>query len=65
MIETFFFLFGLGFSLLVYFHSIRKTPYSAIKKAFFFLVTLIGITGTLFLFGVLVAHFLRSIGAPQ
>jgi hypothetical protein len=60
MIETFFFLFGLGFSFLVYFRSIRKTPYTAPKKAVFFLFTLIGITGTLFLFGVLVAYFLRK-----
>jgi uncharacterized membrane protein len=60
MIETFFFLFGLGFSFLVYFHSIRKTAHSAPKKAVFSLFTFIGITGTLFLFGVLVAYFLRK-----
>ncbi len=59
MIETFCFLFGLGFSILVYFRSIRKTGYSWPKKAAYFLFTFIGITGTVFLFGVLVADFLR------
>lgn len=60
MIEAFFFILGAGFSLLVYFSSIRKTPYPAPKKAFYSLITFIGITGTLFLFGVLIAHFLRK-----
>ncbi len=59
MIEAFCFLFGLGFSILVYFRSIRKTGYSWPKKAAYFLFTFIGITGTVFLFGVLVADFLR------
>lgn len=63
MFETFCFLFGLGFSFLVYFRSIRKTAYSQPKKAFYFLLTLIGITGTLFLFGVLVADKLRNMRA--
>jgi uncharacterized membrane protein (DUF106 family) len=63
MIETLCFIFGLGFSFLVYFRSIRKTNYSRLKKAFYFLFTLIGITGTLFLFGVLVADKLRSLRA--
>ena len=62
MFETFCFLFGLGFSFLVYVRSIRKTDYSRPKKAFYFLLTLIGITGTLFLFGVLVADKLRNLG---
>ena len=61
MIETFFFLFGLGFSFLVYFRSIRKTDYSWPKKAIYFFFTLIGITGTLFLFGVLVADKIRAL----
>ena len=60
MIEQVSFLFGLGFSFLVYVRSIRKTDYSRPKKAFYFLLTLIGITGTLFLFGVLVADKLRN-----
>jgi len=59
MIELICFLAGLGFSLLVYFRSIRTANEPPLKKAFFFLFTLIGITGTLFLFGVLTAHFLR------
>ncbi len=64
MIEQVGFLFGLGFSFLVYFRSIRKTNYSRPKKAFYFLLTLIGITGTLFLFGVLVADKVRNMRAP-
>lgn len=63
MFETFCFLVGLGFSFLVYFRSIRRTDYSQPKKAFYFLLTLIGITGTLFLFGVLVADKLRNMRA--
>ena len=63
MIEMFCFSFGLGFSFLVYFRSIRKTDYSWPKKAFYFLFTLIGITGTLFLFGVLIADKLRNMRA--
>lgn len=63
MIETFCFLFGLGFSFLVYFRSIRKTHYSWPKKSIYFFFTLVGITGTLFLFGVLVADKLRTMGA--
>jgi hypothetical protein len=63
MFETFSFLAGLGFSFLVYARSIRKTDYSRTKKAFYFLLTLIGITGTLFLFGVLVADKLRRLRA--
>jgi hypothetical protein len=63
MFETLSFLAGLGFSILVYARSIRKTDYSRTKKAFYFLLTLIGITGTLFLFGVLVADKLRHLMA--
>ncbi len=59
MIEAFSLLFGLGFSLLVYWQSIRKMQYSRPKKAFYFFMTLIGITGTVFLSGVLIGHFLR------
>ncbi|HSQ78675.1 MAG TPA: hypothetical protein VLN91_07255 [Nitrospirota bacterium] len=60
MVEQVSFLVGLGFSFLVYVRSIRRTDYSRPKKAFYFLLTLIGITGTLFLFGVLVADKLRN-----
>jgi F0F1-type ATP synthase membrane subunit c/vacuolar-type H+-ATPase subunit K len=63
MIETLGLLCGLGFSFLVYFKSIKKTDYSRPKKAFYFLFTLTGITGTLFLFGVLIADKLRNMKA--
>jgi hypothetical protein len=62
MFETFFFLLGLGFSVLVYLISIRPRKERALRKFFYFLLTLIGITGSLFLFGVLVAYFLRKLG---
>lgn len=62
MIELFCFLFGLGFSFLVYFLSIRPLDQPRFKKFGYFVFTLIGITGTLFLFGVLVAYFLRKLG---
>jgi hypothetical protein len=64
MIETACFLFGLGFSFLVYFLSIRPLDQPRIRKFFYFVLTLIGITGTLFLFGVLTAHFLKKLGIP-
>lgn len=64
MIEWVFFFFGLGFSILVYIVSIRKAPYSSLQKTLYFLITLIGITGMLFLFGVLIAHALRTITNP-
>ncbi len=62
MMETVFFLLGLGFSFLVYFLSIRPLNQSRMRKLFYFVLTLIGITGTLFLFGVLAAYFLRKFG---
>lgn len=62
MIEAFSFLFGLGFSFLVYFRSIRPLEHSGFRKFVYFFFTLIGITGTLFLSGVLIAHFLRKLG---
>jgi len=62
MIESLFFLFGLGFSFLVYFRSIRPLDHPPSRKFVYSLFTFIGITGTLFLFGVLVAHFLRKLG---
>ncbi len=55
MLETLCLLSGLGFSILIYVRSIRTSNFSAMKKALFFLLTAIGVTGTLFLFGVLVA----------
>lgn len=66
MIESISFFLGLGFSFLVYFLSIRPLDLSRWRKAVYFLFTLIGITGTLFLSGVLIAHFLRKLGViPQ
>jgi hypothetical protein len=65
MIETFCFLMGLGFSLLVYFLQIRPLHASGSRKFVYFILSLFGITGTLFLSGVLVAHFLRKLGILQ
>lgn len=61
MIETASFIFGLGFSLLVYFISIRGRGISAGAKAGYFILTLIGITGMVFLIGVAIADRLRSL----
>lgn len=60
MVESLSFIAGLGFSILVYVLSIRQRNDPAWKKAFYFLFTLIGITGTVFLSGVLIAHALRK-----
>ncbi len=65
MIEAISFLTGLSFSLLVYVLSIRALKESPFKKFVYFFFTLIGITGSLFLFGVLSAHFLRKLGWCQ
>jgi hypothetical protein len=62
MIETFSFLFGLGFSLLVYHRTIRSGPFSRTQKAAYGIVSTIGITGMVWLSGVLVAHFLGKLG---
>ncbi len=62
MIETISFLLGLGFSLLVYVLSIRPLDQPWAKKSVYFFFTLIGITGSIFLAGVVIAHFLRKIG---
>ena len=64
MIETLCLLFGLAFSMLVYFRSIRTANESPMKKAFYFLFSFIGITGTLFLFGILIAHKMRTLKIP-
>jgi hypothetical protein len=62
MIETIGFLLGFGFSVLVYVRSIRSADLSWQKKALYSLFTFIGITGTVFLAGVLIAHALREYG---
>lgn len=62
MIETIFFLLGLGFSILVYLRSIKTERIPPFQKAVYFFFTLIGITGTLWLFGVLAADRLRIMG---
>jgi len=64
MIELSFFIFGLGFSVLVYYRSIRVSGFSRSKKALYFIITLIGITGMLFLSGVLIAHSFRKMLTP-
>ena len=65
MIETFSFLFGLGFSILVYQRSIRKEPFTRLQKTAYFLVSTIGITGMVWLSGVLIGHFLDKLGLRQ
>ena len=61
MIETVSFLFGLGFSILVYLRSIRPAPLSLFQKASYFVVSSIGITGMVWFCGVLIAHTLRKL----
>ncbi len=62
MIETTGFFLGLGFSVLVYVRSIRTADLSWRKKAVYSLFTFIGITGTVFLAGILIADRLRTMG---
>jgi len=62
MIELTSFFLGFGFSVLVYIRSIRSADLSWREKAVYSLFTFIGITGTVFLAGVLVAHALREYG---
>ncbi len=64
MIESFFFLIGLGFSILVYVRSIRPAQVPPLKKALYSFFTFVGITGTIFLFGVLVADKARTLRHP-
>lgn len=58
MVELVFFILGAGFSFLVYFLSIRQQDISRPKKAAYFLLSFIGITGTVFLFGVMISFVL-------
>jgi hypothetical protein len=60
MIESLSFLLGLGFSLLVHLRAIRPAPYSPLKKTVYSIISTIGITGMVWLSGVLIAHFLRE-----
>jgi len=62
MIETVSFILGFGFSVLVYVRSIRTADLSWQKKALYSFFMFIGITGTVFLAGVLIAHALRKYG---
>jgi len=62
MIETICFILGFGFSILVYVRSIRTADLSWQKKAAYTFFTFIGITGTIFLFGILIADRLRTMG---
>ena len=62
MIETFSFLFGFGFSILVYFRSIHSAKYPPARKAIYAIISTIGITGMVWLCGVLIAHFLVKLG---
>lgn len=63
MIETASFILGFGFSVLVCVRSIRTADLSWREKAVYSFFTVIGITGTVFLAGVLIAHALRKYGA--
>jgi hypothetical protein len=60
MIETASFLLGFGFSILVFFLSIKPANLPLLRKASYFLISTVGITGMVWLIGVLVAHFLRK-----
>jgi hypothetical protein len=62
MIETISFITGLGFSILVYVLAIRTGPHPPLRKTFYCVISTIGITGMVWLSGVLIAHFLRKWG---
>jgi hypothetical protein len=61
MIETLSLLFGLGFSVLVYFRSIRPASQSPAQKSLYTIISTIGITGMVWLSGVLIADVLRKL----
>ncbi|MDA8099993.1 MAG: hypothetical protein M0042_10235 [Nitrospiraceae bacterium] len=63
MIEFLSFLSGFGFSILVWWLSIRKRPIALSRKIVIGLISTVGITGMVWLSGVLIAHFLRKFGA--
>jgi len=62
MLELLSFLFGFGFSILVYVLSIRKAALSPSRKALYGVISTVGITGMVWLSGILIAHFLRKLG---
>lgn len=53
MIEAVSFFLGVGFSVFVYYRSIRPAPLTPAGKALSFVLSLIGISGMIFLFGVM------------
>ena len=60
MIETAALFLGIGFSVLVYYRTIRPAPLSAGRKFLYFLLSLTGIAGMLFLFGIMAAFMLSG-----
>ena len=65
MIELISFLLGLGFSILVYFRSIRNTGYPPLTKAWYAIITFVGITGILLLVGIMLSYFLAGGRNPR
>jgi hypothetical protein len=61
MIEAASFIFGIAFSILVYFTSIKPGRYRPLPKALYTILSTIGITGMVWLCGILIAHFLRKL----
>ena len=61
MFEILFLLIGLSFSILVYILSIKNKDHPAHKKAFYFVITTIGITGFLLLFGIMVSDAVNKL----
>ncbi len=61
MIETVSFALGIAFSILVHIRSISKAPLSPGRKALYSTLSFIGITGMLWLSGILIGHFLDKL----
>ena len=62
MIESASFIFGIGFSILVYVTSIRRGDYPPLQKAIYTVLSTVGITGMVWLCGILIGHFLKKLG---
>jgi hypothetical protein len=60
MIEGVFFILGAGFSVLVYYLSIRPANVSPGRKAVYFLLSLVGIAGMIFLFGIMASFVING-----